>query len=73
MARSTYIYLVRSRCNPASIYAAFTVKREARQWTLKLKDPITSSYLGKENFKWLELYRMKDNPKEPFIGEVISW
>jgi hypothetical protein len=35
MARSTYIYLIRSAINPATVLGAFTVKREANLWALQ--------------------------------------
>ena len=63
MARSTYIYLV---CKDDEPLGAFTVKREAYEWTVRTVFKPSQ----------LVLKRMKDNPREHAVvgvGDKIAW
>ena len=63
MARSKYIYLIRSAINPATLLAAFTVKHEANTWLMR----------SKYNQDTARLSRMPDGLYDRKDEEEIPW
>lgn len=63
MARSKYIYFIRSAINPATLLGAFTVKHEAILWA-------TRNGYGPHNAR---LSRMRDGVLERKDEDEIPW
>jgi hypothetical protein len=63
MARSKYIYLIRSAINPATLLGTFTVKHEANTWLMR------SEY----NQDTARLSRMRDGAFSDKEEEEIPW
>lgn len=63
MARSKYIYFIRSAINPAILLAAFTVKHEANTWLMRSEYDQDTARLS----------RMRDGIHERKDEEEIPW